>query len=122
MGILDYHGNTHNSDGRETVNAYQHRMAVYGGATNSHGRALKTLLGAWEAYAKACHAEYDDTDDTQMDYVIGPYWAEVGLAIKRLLDGDTGGLDCGSIAHNITAAIEAEGFQTDGYSLTGGDA
>jgi hypothetical protein len=76
-----------------------------------------------EAFAKAYHARYDDpvakSETNQLDHVIGPYWANVGLAIKRLLDGDTGGLDCGSIARNITAAIEAEGFETDGYKLTG---
>ncbi len=33
------------------------------------------------------------------------------------LDGETGGFDCGSLAQNITEVIQAQGFETDGYSL-----
>lgn len=112
--VFTYRGPTANSDGQETVNASQHRRALEG-RTNSHGRALVAMLAAWEQYSDAHRARFDD--GIGQDYVIGPYWAEVGLAIKRLLDGETGGLDCGSLAHNITAMIEAEGFKTDGYSL-----
>jgi len=109
--ILDYHGPTTDGDGRETVNAAQHRGAAYEGRTNAQGRALAQMLRGWEAYAEA----YQDTYDGQIgeDGVIGPYWAHVGLAIKRLLDGDTGGLDAGSIAANILVAIQEQGIPTD---------
>lgn len=121
--ILQYVGPTHNSTGEETVNHSQHVAAVDRGRTNAQGRALIQMLKGWEAYQTAYHATYDDAQATpeqnEMDAVIGRYWAETGLAIKRLLDGETGGLDCHSIASNITAAVVAEGFETDGYSLTG---
>lgn len=110
--ILDFHGSPKNSDGQLTVNAAQHRNAL-AGRTDAHGRAL---IAAWEAYADAHRERFEDNIGN--DFVLGAYWAEVGLAIKRLLDGETGGLDCGSIAHNITAAIEAQDFKTDGYTLT----
>ena len=74
------------------------------------------MLVGWEEYA-ASHKKWYESPIGD-DHVLGPYWAETGLAMKRLLDGETGGLDCGSIGHNILAAIEAEGFKTDGYSLT----
>ena len=123
--VLQYMGPATNSDGQETVNHSQHMAAVSGRKDNAHGRALIQMLKGWEDYAKAYHARYDDPEAkdeaNQLDHVIGPYWANVGLAIKRLLDGDTGGLDCGSIARNITEAIEAEGFETDGYNLLTGE-
>lgn len=119
--VLQYVGPTHNSDGQESVNSYQHRRAVQDGKTNKCGRALIGMLRTWEDYRSAYHDAYDDpaasSEVNEMDCVVGRYWAEVGLSIKRLLDGECGGLDCGSIAANITAMIEAEGFETDGYSI-----
>ncbi len=115
MAVLDYFGPVLNDAGQVTVNASEHQRAI-AGKTNAHGRAVMQLLQAWDRYAVAHESRYETPIGT--DGVMGPYWAEVGLAIKRLLDGETGGLDCGSLAHNITAAIEAQGFETDGYSLT----
>jgi hypothetical protein len=112
--ILQYVGPTTNSDGEVTVNASEHSRAL-AGHTNAHGRALIQLLKGWEAYAEAHRLQFDAGIGD--DHVTGDYWAEIGLAIKRLLDCEAGGLDCGSIAANITAAIEAQGFKTDGYSV-----
>lgn len=112
--VLNYVGPAVNSDGQETVNHSQHAAAL-AGRTNPLGRALRKLLEGWEQYAEAHQTRYEGPIGE--DHVIGRYWAETGLAIKRLLDGDVGGFDCGSLAANITAAIEAQGFKTDGYNL-----
>jgi hypothetical protein len=117
MDVLKYRGDMD----EKTVNAVQHASAILG-HTNAHGRALRKMLEGWQDYAKAHAQRYSEPGEERYtigdDGTLGPYWAEVGLAIKRLLDGDTGGLDCGSIAGNILEAIEAEGFKTDGYTLT----
>lgn len=118
QSIMQYAGPATNSDGQETVNHSQHVRAI-AGHTNAHGRALRKMLEGWAQYADAYKLAYDG--GIGEDHVIGRYWAEAGLAIKRLLDGEAGGFDCGSLAANITAAIEAQGFKTDGYNLTGED-
>lgn len=112
--IMQYRGPEYNSDNQLTVNASQHRAALEH-RTDEFGRALRKMLEGWEAYAAAHERRYEDRIGN--DYCLGPYWAEVGLAIKRLLDGEVGGWDCGSLAGNITEAIETQGFKTDGYAL-----
>lgn len=113
--VFEYVGNPRNGDGNITVSYSQHVAATQHGRTNAHGRALIKLLAAWEEYADAHQDRFGDGIGD--DYVLGPYWANVGLAIKRLLDGETGGLDCGSIDRRVSEQIEAAGFKTDGYSL-----
>lgn len=117
--VLKFRGNTHNSDGQETANAHSHRLAL-SHRTNAHGRALRKMLEGWEEYAKAERDAYSDGDDVYRqgdNYVYGGHWANIGFCIKRLLDGETGGWDCGSLSGNITEIVEREGFETDGYSL-----
>ena len=113
--ILDYSGLPTNSNGQETVNASQHRKALAGQA-DDFARALSMMLKGWEHYAVAHQRRYEQNIGD--DYVLGPYWGEVGLSIKRLLDGETGGFDCGSLAANITEAIESTGQRTNGYEMT----
>ena len=113
--IFQFVGPTKNSDGETSVKAYQHQRAAELGETNDAGRSLMKMLAGWEDYTEAYEKRYEGPIGD--DGVIGRYWAETGLAIKRLLDGETGGLDCGSIASNITASIEAQGMKTDGYEL-----
>lgn len=113
--VMQYVGPKTNSDGQLTVNASEHERAL-AGRTNEMGRALRQMLEGWEAYAAAHFKRYEGRIGE--DYVIGVYWAQVGLAIKRLLDGDAGGWDCGSLAANISEIVSAEGFKHDGYNLT----
>lgn len=115
--ILQFVGPTHDAAGHESTNSYQHRLAVDAlGCHSPFAKALADMLRGWERYAEAHQDRYGEHIGN--DHIIGDYWAEVGLAIKRLLDGETGGLDCGSIAQNITNAIAEVGIQTDGYVLT----
>lgn len=96
------------------VNAAEHSKA-YCGRTNDMGSALAAMLVGWEAYAKA-HADSFDSKIGD-DGVMGNAWAEAGLAMKRLLDGELGGFDGSSLAQNITEIIEENGLETDGYSI-----
>jgi hypothetical protein len=114
INVLDYVGPHCNSYGKITVSASQHINAL-AGKTNDFGRSLIKMLDGWQDYAKSHEVRYESPIGD--DYVIGVYWAELGLAIKRLLDGETGGLDCGSISHNVLALLSEQGFKNDGYSL-----
>lgn len=112
--VLKFVGPKKNSSGEWSVNATQHEAALLG-KTNAHGRALVKMIEGWADYARAFARAYDSSISS--DGVIGEYWTQVGFAIKRLLDGETGGFDCGSLAHNITETIRAEGFRTNGYNI-----
>jgi hypothetical protein len=101
MGIiLNYRGNTHNSDGQEVVDSYHHRKAKderrY---THRHGRALRMMLEGWEMYAEASLKEFDAPIGE--DGCIGVYWKDIGRSLFRLMDGITGGWDASSISGNI---------------------
>lgn len=119
MTTLNYHGSPTNSDGQESVNHYHHRKALDGNG-NDFARAMIAMLTGWEQYADAHRERYDQP--VGWDFAIGTWWGEAGLAIKRLLDGEVGGLDCGSLSHNILAKMEAEGLKEgvdhDGYYMT----
>lgn len=112
--VTRFVGPTTNDKGETTVAYSEHRKAVHG-SPNELGRSLRDMLHAWESYRDAHKDRYESRIGD--DYVLGDYWAETGLAIKRLLDGETGGLDCGSLSANITNMIEAEGFKIDGYTI-----
>lgn len=114
--VLTFVGPTHH-DGKESANSYQHRVALRAlPYASPFAAALAKMLTGWEQYAEAHKDRYGES--VGKDHVMGDYWAEVGLAIKRLLDGDCGGFDCGSIAHNITQAITDAGIPNDGYAIT----
>lgn len=66
---------------------------------NPFAAALRKMFDGWTDYAAAHKARYDTS--IGKDYVIGEYWADLGHDIRRLLDGETGALDCGSVDHLI---------------------
>lgn len=61
--------------------------------------AVLTLLKGWIEYAQWHESRYEGpiTDD----YYLGTQWVRVGHAIKELLNGDTGRLDCGTLSEII---------------------
>ncbi len=111
MNILAYRGT---GSGPYSVNQKMHETELRR-CSNAHSTALRDLLTAWQDYAKA--HENNCGAPIGQDGVLGDYWADLGFAIKRLLDGETGGWDCGSLAQNITEAIDAQGIPNDGYSV-----
>jgi len=74
-------------------------------------QALVNMLRGWLEYAER-HAAYYGTPVGD-DGVLGPYWADIGQGIRRLLDGPVGRLDCGTIESIITGEMRAEGFDPD---------
>ncbi|GAC1496209.1 MAG: hypothetical protein NVS1B2_16170 [Vulcanimicrobiaceae bacterium] len=61
--------------------------------------ALVGALTAWNKYAAAHLARYESPIGE--DYVLGPAWIQWGNALRTILNGETGRLDCGSIDSGI---------------------
>lgn len=89
-----------------SANAESHRRALH---ENLRGFStpMKEMLSGWEAYAQKHKQRYFDL--ISVDATLGPEWLAIGKALKGLLDGDMGGLDCGSISQNILECMEENG-------------
>jgi hypothetical protein len=48
------------------------------------------------------------------DYVLGPEWTQIGTAIRGLLNGETGRLDCGTLDGFILETMRENGVEKDG--------
>jgi len=97
-------------------NSFEESIATMLSGWESYAESIATMLRGWESYAATHEASYGA--EISKDFVLGPAWAEIGLAIKRLLDGDCGGLDCGSVERNILTGLDAQGFKHDGFTIT----
>ncbi len=92
-----------------------------GGWQQRHREALRypttaeqpiiNMLAGWVGYATAHASRYQSSIGD--DGVLGPAWAEVGSAIRRLLNGDCGRLDCGTLDHIISENLTRCGFDPD---------
>lgn len=47
------------------------------------------------------------------DYVLGPAWVNWLRSIRVLLNGETGGLDCGTMDRNLIELAEEHGMRLD---------
>ena len=74
-------------------------------------RPIAGMLHAWLLYADL-HRERFESGIGQ-DYVLGPEWAKIGAAIRGLLNGDCGRIDCGAVDSVIEATLKDEGFDPD---------
>lgn len=73
--------------------------------------AIVSMLDAWALYADAHRARYES--GIGEDGVIGAEWRAMGLAIRGLLNGDCGRLDCGTIDGFICNTLAEEGIPAD---------
>ena len=105
--ILDWQGPHTNSDGKECANHYHHRHALVGKSSEAHGESLRRMLEGWELYAH----EYKDRYGDQIgdDSYLGEEWETLGKRLLRLLCGETGGFDCGSLDRNIRRILTENG-------------
>ena len=109
--ILDWNGPERMADGKESVNHYHHRHALRRRYTAQHGRALRALLEGWAMYADA-HQDQCEAPVTD-DGVLGEHWLAIGHALRRLLDGECGGWDAGSLNANISRVLWSHGINPD---------
>lgn len=84
----------------------RHRDAI----TRPRGieRPIVAMLGAWIEYAQ--HHEQRHGANIGDDSYLGPIWSDLGQTIHRLLDGETGRLDCGTLSHIIHTNRTAVGL------------
>ena len=74
--------------------------------------AIVGLLRAWCEYANR-HRERFESGIGE-DYVLGPEWARIGIAVRGLLNGESGRLDCGTLDGFILDVLQAEGYDEEG--------
>lgn len=74
--------------------------------------SMVAMLDAWAGYADAHRQRFESGIGD--DGVLGPEWEKIGHSILRLLNGDCGRLDCGTIGGFIRDTLTAEGMNGDG--------
>lgn len=72
--------------------------------------AIVRALDAWFDYASGHKRRYGFPIGE--DHILGPHWRAWGLALRGLLNGETGRLDCGTLDAFILANLEANGVRT----------
>lgn len=74
-------------------------------------KPIANMLTAWIDYAVAHQDCYGS--EIGDDPVLGEQWEIIGRALNRLLNGDTGNIDCGSVNHIILTNLAAQGWNPD---------
>jgi len=78
------------------------------GVSLSHEGSVVALVKAWENYALAHEQALGSTIGE--DQILGAAWGDIGHAIRTLLNGETGRLDCGTVDSRLCKKLEAEGL------------
>jgi len=86
----------------------RHLRAVHG------AHPVAVMLRAWCAYAEEHREKFES--DIGHDYLLGPHWARLGKALHGLLNGDTGGLDCGTLSSIIQDNLDEQGYNFEHIS------
>lgn len=73
--------------------------------------AIVKMLAAWSRYAKDHKARFDSPIGD--DGVLGDYWKDAGLAIRGLLNGEMGQLDCGTLDAYILDTLKDNAIDTE---------
>lgn len=85
----------------ETVLGY----STSGGFDTAIGQMLRALA----LYADSHLARFESP--ITQNYYIGPEWRRSLSAVRALLNGETGSLDCGDVDHAILVMFKAAGFE-----------
>lgn len=72
-------------------------------------KSITSGFSAWEGYALAHRVRYGAPIGE--DYVLGVAWIEWAKALRSLLNGETGRLDCGTLDAWIFAKVKEHGFE-----------
>lgn len=74
-------------------------------------RALVRMLRGWLEYAEVYEGRYESRIGD--DGILGPEWEAIGEALRGLLNGEAGRLDCGTIDSIILDAMRDAGVDVD---------
>lgn len=75
------------------------------------GPIIASMVKAWAKYADFHQDRY--LSEIGDDGFIGTHWADMGKAILGLLNGETGGLDCGTLDGIIRKIATEHGVNGD---------
>ena len=75
--------------------------------------AIVLMLKGWADYAVTHEQRYESLIGE--DGVLGEEWERLGKALRGLLNGETGRLDCGTLDGFILRTLARHGVSTDGY-------
>lgn len=84
----------------------QHRKALV--LPRGFEQPIVEGLAAWACYADMHRERYDVACN---DHVLGAAWAGWGRALRALLNGETGRLDCGMLNRFICDTLASEGHR-----------
>jgi hypothetical protein len=97
------------------TNGWQKRhmreVVGYIGRTPTFAQSIVRMLAALAAYADCHETKYEASIGT--DGVIGDAWLDSLRGVRALLNGETGGLDCGVVDATILAMAKAAGFEEE---------
>jgi len=79
-------------------------------------RGVLSLFKGWLLYADQHKQRFESKVGD--DYVLGPQWVKIGLALRELLNGELGRLDSGTLDAGILDTLSAEGFDENGTRKT----
>lgn len=88
----------------------RHMAAVLRPVNHGEG-TVGGLIRAWLDYADE-HARHFESGIGE-DGFLGKEWAAIGAAIRGLLNGDCGRLDCGTLDGILYNTLKDEGFNPD---------
>ncbi len=74
-------------------------------------RAMVNMLTGWAEYAQEHQRRYDSVVGD--DGGLGPEWEAIGDALRGLLNGETGRLDCGTLDGFILDTMKENGVNTE---------
>lgn len=76
--------------------------------TGTQEGAIAWAIKAWCDYATA-HKDRFESEIGQ-DYILGPAWRDWGLALRTLLNGETGLLDSGTLDTILVDNLHEQGY------------
>jgi len=86
---------------------WQERHAMAMRMPRAQERPIVAMLKGWLAYAQDHRARFDSPIGE--DGVLGPEWEAIGDALRGLLNGDCGRLDCGTLDGLILNTMRENG-------------
>lgn len=90
----------------------RHRDAILHPRTEK-GEAIGVLIQAWALYARGYGLVHEGSTLGD-DYVLGAAWVDAGKALRTLLNGVCGRLDCGILDGFILDTMREHGVDVDG--------
>jgi hypothetical protein len=99
----------------QTQWAERHRDAILKPSLEK-GEAIGVLIQAWAHYATGYEMMFNPEGGGSMlgdDYVLGVAWVEAGSALRTLLNGTCGRLDCGTLDGFILDTMREHGVDTE---------